>query len=655
MANSKIEIDYDNINFNDQKTFELIGSGNTIGVFQLESNTGRKWAKDCKPNNLDEISQLIALIRPGVLQAKMEDGKSLAEHYVLRKHGKEQVDYIHDSLKPILKNTYGILLFQEQAIKIGQDIAGMSLSDSDNYIRYAIGKKLIKMIEAGKKMFISGCMKNGISEDIAGQIFSWIQAGQRYSFNACLSLDTLVYHREDGYKKISDIKIGDYILAPSPKNTEIANYPNTYVKVKNIYHNGKKHVYDFNLINTDNRKEVKTIRCTENHKILLSNQKLDKANELLYNNGKIIDKNFDQYELLFIEGFSIEETIDLEVDSEQHVFYANDIPVSNSHSCSFAQHTYLSAYLKAHYPQEFFTTYLKHAKHRLKPKEEIRRLIQNAREYKIRIKGPDLRYSKEEFSLINKSIFTGITDIKSIGSNHWKKLEAYKLNNKIPDTFYEYLLKMSDLFLSGNIALIKAGALDFYGLNRQQMIFIFEIWNDLTDLEKDKIRGQNFKDLGEALNFIATQVNKRRLIVIQGLITLYNKPVYEMSFNNEQIEKIEIDYIGAPLSRTRLSDSNLTALANITCASFNKGGMIKNKTYIMAGIITEFKEIKTKKGDMMGFLSIEDNTGATDGIVCFPEQYKDLKHNMVEDLVVLITGKRDWKTKNLIIEDIIEI
>ena len=151
MENSRIEIDYDYINFDDQKTFELIGSGNTIGVFQLESNTGRKWAKDCKPNNLDEISQLIALIRPGVLQAKMEDGKSLAEHYVMRKHGKEQVDYIHDSLKPILKNTYGILLFQEQAIKIGQDIAGMSLSDSDTYIRYCISGDSIMMTLNGPR------------------------------------------------------------------------------------------------------------------------------------------------------------------------------------------------------------------------------------------------------------------------------------------------------------------------------------------------------------------------------------------------------------------------------------------------------------------------------------------------------------------------
>ena len=105
--------------------------------FQLESSLGKHWAKKVKPRNISELAALISLIRPGVLKAKVDD-KSMADHYVDRKENKDPVTYPHDSLEPILKETFGVLVYQEQSMKIAQVLAGFDLKEADA-LRKAIG------------------------------------------------------------------------------------------------------------------------------------------------------------------------------------------------------------------------------------------------------------------------------------------------------------------------------------------------------------------------------------------------------------------------------------------------------------------------------------------------------------------------------------
>lgn len=163
-------------------TWDLICDGNTKGVFQLESQLGRSLAAQAKPKNIEELSDLIAIMRPGCLEA-MVKGKSLTQHYIDRKSGEESVEYFHEALEPILKSTYGILVYQEQAILIATEIAGFDLQEAD-ILRKAIGKKKAGVMAQVKKSFLEKSIDKGIvNREQAEEIFSWIEKSQRYSFN----------------------------------------------------------------------------------------------------------------------------------------------------------------------------------------------------------------------------------------------------------------------------------------------------------------------------------------------------------------------------------------------------------------------------------------------------------------------------------------
>ena len=127
------------IDYKDDKTWNLFKDGKTKGVFQLESNLGRSWSKKLEPSNLEELAALIAIIRPGCLKAII-DGKSMSQHFVDRYYILVDVRYLHPALEEVLKPTYGVLVYQEQSMRIAQKIAGFDLKEAD-VLRKAIGKK----------------------------------------------------------------------------------------------------------------------------------------------------------------------------------------------------------------------------------------------------------------------------------------------------------------------------------------------------------------------------------------------------------------------------------------------------------------------------------------------------------------------------------
>lgn len=172
----------EDLNLECSRTWDLISEGNTKGVFQLESRLGKQTAKKLKPENIEQLSALIAVIRPGCLEA-VRDGKSVTNHYIDKKNKEESVDYFHPSLEPILNSTYGEMIYQEQAMEIAKVIAGFNLQEADG-LRKAIGKKKPEEMAKVKKKFIKGAKKlNIVNEDEAEQIFGWIEKSQRYSFN----------------------------------------------------------------------------------------------------------------------------------------------------------------------------------------------------------------------------------------------------------------------------------------------------------------------------------------------------------------------------------------------------------------------------------------------------------------------------------------
>lgn len=170
------------IDYNDEKTWNLFKEGRTKGVFQLESNLGKAWSKRLQPTNLEELAALIALIRPGSLKA-ITDGKSMTQHYVDRKSGIDIIKYLHITLTDILETTKGVLIYQEQSMRIAQELAGFNLQEAD-VLRKAIGKKKADLMAKVRKDFLAGCERVGkVKVETAEEIFGWIEKSARYSFN----------------------------------------------------------------------------------------------------------------------------------------------------------------------------------------------------------------------------------------------------------------------------------------------------------------------------------------------------------------------------------------------------------------------------------------------------------------------------------------
>lgn len=174
--NKGIEIDIDKISLEDDKTFEMLGRGESIGVFQLESDGMRAILKNLKPERFSDLIALVALYRPGPL------GSGMVDDFIKRRHGEVNAKYLHPKLEPILRDTYGVILYQEQVMRIASDLAGFSLGQAD-LLRRAMGKKKPEIIARQKQVFIEGCVKNDIRGKIAEEIFDLMAFFAGYGFN----------------------------------------------------------------------------------------------------------------------------------------------------------------------------------------------------------------------------------------------------------------------------------------------------------------------------------------------------------------------------------------------------------------------------------------------------------------------------------------
>ncbi len=192
-AISKENIDIEKIPEGDKKVYELLKAGNTIGVFQLESSGMQRYLKQLKPNNFEDIIAMIALYRPGPM--------SLIPEYIQRKEDKRKIEYVHPSLEPILKSTYGIMVFQEQLMQIAQKLAGFSLSEAD-ILRKAVGKKIENLLLEQREKFIEGAVKNNVKKETALKVWEWILPFARYGFNKSHSACYAAIAYQTAYLKV---------------------------------------------------------------------------------------------------------------------------------------------------------------------------------------------------------------------------------------------------------------------------------------------------------------------------------------------------------------------------------------------------------------------------------------------------------------------
>ncbi len=169
-------VDMRRLPLNDGDVYEILTAGDTDGIFQLESGGMKALVKDLKPSVFEDIGALVALYRPGPLNSGM------VKQFVDRKHGRAQVEYKHPALEPLLKDTYGTIVYQEQIMQIAQSLAGYSLGQAD-LLRRAMGKKKAEIMEKEREGFLKGCAENNVDLTLANELFDTMSEFAAYCFN----------------------------------------------------------------------------------------------------------------------------------------------------------------------------------------------------------------------------------------------------------------------------------------------------------------------------------------------------------------------------------------------------------------------------------------------------------------------------------------
>ena len=189
-----VRLEIDEIPLEDQKTYDLLCRGEGTGVFQLESSGMKAILRDLRPGVFEDIVALVALYRPGPL------GSGMVNDFIANKHGEKKVSYLHPKLEPILKDTYGVILYQEQVMRISSDLAGFTLGEAD-MLRRAMGKKKPEIIAGLRTQFVEGAVKNNVDAEVAGQVFDLMEYFAGYGFNKSHSAAYAMVSYQTAYLK----------------------------------------------------------------------------------------------------------------------------------------------------------------------------------------------------------------------------------------------------------------------------------------------------------------------------------------------------------------------------------------------------------------------------------------------------------------------
>lgn len=357
-------------------------------------------------------------------------------------------------------------------------------------------------------------------------------------------------------------------------------------------------------------------------------------------------------------------TMDIEIDSNDHIFYGNGIATSNSHGVAYAFQSYWSAYIKCHFPEEYYKHWLRLADEKIDPDTEKRQLIMSAKAEGISIKGPHFSQLEEDFFWDGDSICFGICNIKGIGKAHLTELREH-FNVLETQDWINILFRITPNVSKTAIEnMIMCGAFSGLGRTRTEMLHEYKCISDLTEKEIQAIISTiNLK--GEAKDIISTFLSRgtkkngglistdSRLKKIESILSRLENPGRSMIDNPSIYAKAEEKLISYPINVSELSGCSEAGHANTTCKEIEDGRM---GHATLAVIVKKFREFKTKKEDMMCFLSAEDESGELENIVIFPDMYSQFKDIIYEGATLLLSGEiKDKQRKSFIVENVFQI
>lgn len=334
-----------------------------------------------------------------------------------------------------------------------------------------------------------------------------------------------------------------------------------------------------------------------------------------------------------------------------------------SHAVSYAIIGYQTAHLKAHFPIQFFTSYLTNAREKQKPLQEIRELVNDARSFGFEVLPPKFERLDPDFDIDGVAIRFGLSDVKGVSEATVKKLnssieqvEATCEKHRTLWTWFDYLRFFADVAGIGvSRRMIEVGALADYKLDRQKMLYELEIWDKLTDKEKGKISTMQTDNLMSAIEILLEipkgVANAKRKEKVVSLLETLRNPKRPLTDSQSWVAKVEEESLGIPLTTSHVEGAT-ESIANTTCAEYKAGK--KGDNIVLGVTIEDAREITIKNGDnrgrKMAFLVVSDQTGSLQDVCVFSEAYERYKNEIVVNNNVDLYGRRDFKKDSFIVE-----
>lgn len=493
------------LDLSDVKVLKEFYDAHTVGIFQFEKEELRHLMKRIKTSNFSDISAINALNRPGPL------GTGMDEVFWKVKNGLVPEKYLHEKLEPILKETYTVILYQEQIIRVAQALAGYDTDEADT-LRRIITKdaqagrsKGINPLEKLEKEFIQRCRDNGITGRIAtkrdiyhdveipstaqdvktienkidanthmpyrtiscnvevsDEIFHQIKSFANYGFNKCLAGVTKVRFKNFKTMKVETIFKNKAQLLPVLPDLMSFDQDAKEInsnKIVDVTESGEQDVY---LLTTISRKKL---ICTANHKIRTNNG-WKELGHIGVNDKILILKNGQLYwdNILTISYKGKRMTYDVSLQDQTHpYFFANNIAVHNSHSSAYAFLAFISMFLKVYYPREFMCKLLTHTPNTVDKKTGINDFInyvEETRRLGIKLLPPSVNHSDREFKIEDENIRSGFTFLKGVANRSIDNI----VKNRPYKSMNDFLSRIDGRAVNKTVihALVNSGSLDCF-------------------------------------------------------------------------------------------------------------------------------------------------------------------------------------------------
>jgi DNA-directed DNA polymerase III PolC len=692
-ASRGLTLDADQLPLDDARTYQLLSEARTLGVFQLESQGMRDALQKLRPERIEDIIAMVALYRPGPMD--------LIPEFVNRKHGRSEIAYEHPAMERHLQETYGIMVYQEQVMRLAADLAGFTLGQADT-LRKAMGKKDRELMAQQREQFIAGCKANKVEGRKAERIWDLIEKFAGYGFNKCLTADTLIEMADGTRKPITAVRAGDRVL------TKDGPYRALGVRPSGVRQVGRLTLANGMAVRCTPDHPIFTQRCWVNAEELSARDFVAVSRTLPTKRGTVdvvplavcrialrdaIAKSYPSlkagcralgiaYRMMFtdegkggirrdtlrhvaqrldspsldalaneliawsrprsyvLEGE--EPTYDFEVPVARS-FLANGIAVHNSHAACYGVVAYQTAYLKANYPVEFMAALLTSEMDRT---DKIVQYMEESRAMGLAIAPPDVNRSGARFTVEGDVLRFGLAAIKNVGESAIDSIVRLRQETGVFASLTDFCARVDLRLLNRRVleSLIKAGACDGFDGSRAGLLGSLDQAMEAGQRrQRDREEGQSslFDALGGAASTPDTAAPAR-----PAPPTVPEWPTEQLLAYEKEVLGFYIS--GHPLERYKDRARELGTAAAADVATRPVGARVA-----LLGQLSQVRERATKSGNRMAFAALDAVDGSV-SLTIFPEALKACAAALHAPGPVIVKGRIDETDKGrvVLVEDI---